>query len=52
MKDSVKLSAKSAEIVERALKYAQGGCPLQASHVISDLVRRIKELENVNCSTN
>jgi len=52
-RDSKELSAKSADVVEWALQYARSGCPTQASHAISDLVRRIYELESeINTNRN
>ncbi len=42
------LSEESKKIVDRALTYTRAGCPIKTSHIISDLVRRIQELDNTN----
>lgn len=39
------LSIESKEVVNSALRYVRSGVPLQTGHIISDLVRRIQELE-------
>lgn len=43
--DFEKMSPESQEIITRGFTYTRNGCPLEAAHIIGDMVIHIEKLE-------